>query len=75
MTRSPPELLLQLSQKHTGNRTASEEKPQEFPGGPVVRIWCFHCRSPGSIPGQGTKILHAAEPEVGWGGGRQDCTQ
>ena len=65
MTRSPPELLLQLSQKHTGNRTASEEKPQEFPGGPVVRIWCFHCRGPGSIPGQGTKILHAAEPEVG----------
>ena len=68
MTRSPPKLLLQLSQEHTVNRTASEEKPQQFPGCSVVRIWCFHCGGPGSIPGQGTKILQAAEPEVGWGG-------
>ena len=29
----------------------------EFPGGPVVRTWCFYCCGPGSIPGQGTKIL------------------
>ena len=29
-----------------------------FPGGLVVRIWCFHCGGPGSFPGQGT-ILHA----------------
>ena len=32
----------------------------EFPGGPVVRAPCFHCEGPGSIPGQGTKILQAA---------------
>ena len=25
----------------------------------MVRTWCFHCRGPGSIPGQGTKILQA----------------
>ena len=29
----------------------------EFPGGPVVRTPCFDCWDPGSIPGQGTKIL------------------
>ena len=29
---------------------------REFPGGPVVRTRRFHCRGPGSIPGQGTKI-------------------
>lgn len=29
----------------------------EFPGGPVVRAWHFHCHGPGLIPGQGTKIL------------------
>ena len=28
----------------------------EFPGGPVVRTWRFHCPGPSSIPGQGTKI-------------------
>ena len=32
----------------------------EFPGGPVVRIQCFHCVGLGSIPGQGTKILQDA---------------
>ena len=26
---------------------------------PVVRTWHFHCCGPGSIPGQGTKILQA----------------
>jgi len=24
----------------------------EFPGSLVVRIWCFHCCDPGSIPGE-----------------------
>ena len=33
---------------------------REFSGGSVVRTWCFHCRGPGSIPGQGTKIPQAA---------------
>ena len=34
----------------------------DFPGDPVVKILCFHCTAGGvgSIPGQGTKILHAA---------------
>ena len=27
----------------------------EFLGGVVVRTWRFHCRGPGSIPGQGTE--------------------
>ena len=33
---------------------------REFPGGPVVRTWCFHCQDPGLIPGQGTKIQQAS---------------
>ena len=33
---------------------------REFPGGPVDRIWRFHCRGPVSIPGQGTEIPQAA---------------
>ena len=32
---------------------------QDFPGGPVVRTLCFHCRGMGSIPGWGIKILQA----------------
>ena len=27
-----------------------------FPGGPVVKTLCFHCRDTGSIPDWGTKI-------------------
>lgn len=27
----------------------------EFPGGLVVRVWCFHCYGLGSIPGQGLR--------------------
>lgn len=33
----------------------------EFPGSPVVMIWCFHCRALGSILGQGTEIPQAAQ--------------
>ena len=29
---------------------------REFPSGPVVRIWHFHCQGPGLIPGWGTNI-------------------
>ena len=31
-----------------------------FLGGPVVRVWHFHCRGLGSIPCRGTKIPQAA---------------
>ena len=31
----------------------------EFPGGSLIRALCFHCRGTVSIPGWGTKILHA----------------
>ena len=36
---------------------------REFPGRPVVRTQCFHCHGPGSIPGQGTKIMQATQPK------------
>ena len=38
-----------------------KKKKGEFPGGLVVRIWHFHSRGPGLIPGWGTKILQAAQ--------------
>ena len=32
----------------------------EFPGGLVVRIWCFHRCRPGSVPDLETEISHPA---------------
>ena len=32
---------------------------REFPGGPAVRTWRFHCRSLGSIPG---RVLSSCKP-------------
>ena len=37
-----------------------QKRDQDFPGGSVVRTWCFHFKDAGSIPGGGTKIAHAA---------------
>lgn len=34
---------------------------REFPGCPVIRIWCFHCWGPSSMPGQGTEIPQEAQ--------------
>ena len=39
-----------------GGRRDSEgdmtpEDPKEFPGGPVIRIWYFHCCGPRFNPG------------------------
>ena len=31
----------------------------EFPGGLVVKTWCFHWHGQGLIPNQGTKISQA----------------
>ena len=31
----------------------------EFPGDPMVKTQCFHCRGPSLTPGWGTKILHS----------------
>ena len=42
----------------------------EFPGGPVVRTPSFHCCGPGSVPGQGTKILKAT-----WCGQKKNYAQ
>ena len=36
--------------------------PCDFSGSPVVKTLHFHCRGMGSIPGQGTKILHVTGP-------------
>ena len=43
---------------HGLNKWLTEwHKEREFPDGPVVRTWWFHCCGPGgSIPDQGTKI-------------------
>ena len=34
---------------------------REFPDGPVVRTWQFHCWGPGSILGQGIRIMQATQ--------------
>ena len=36
-------------------------EPWDFPGGPVVKNLPCNAGDVGSIPGQGTKILHAVE--------------
>ena len=36
-------------------------KLRDFSCSPVVNASCFQCRGMGSIPGQGTKILHAVQ--------------
>ena len=51
---------------HTHSQTGSPTAPGlsipgDFPSGPVVKTPHFHCRSKGSIPGPGTKILHAQQ--------------
>lgn len=43
------------------NDTIKSPKYREFPGSPMVRILCFHCRAPGLIPSGGIKILKAVE--------------
>ena len=52
-------------------RTSTEGVPEppgsfskmqrDFPGGPGVKTPCPQCRGMGSVPGQGTKIPHAAK--------------
>ena len=37
-----------------------KEQIREFPGGLVVRIWCFYCCSLDSIPGLGTEIKNTS---------------
>ena len=37
----------------------------KFPGGPVVRTWCFHCHGLASITGEGTKILQVGSTAKG----------
>ena len=41
----------------------------EFPGGPVVRTLCFHCRETGSIPGCRTKIKNFLKAQCATTGG------
>lgn len=39
---------------------------REFPRGPLGRTLCFCCHGPGSIPGQGAKILQAVLGRDAW---------
>lgn len=38
-----------------------ESEEREFPGRPVIMSPRFHCRGPGSDPGQGTNIAPATQ--------------
>lgn len=51
----------QLSFLHLTPEFSREYLWEEFPGGLVVKIWCFHFHSLGSILGPETEILQAAE--------------
>ena len=52
--------------------SSKTQETWEFPGGPVVRTWNFHCWGPGSIPGPGTKILQTTGCR--WRGGEPQET-
>ena len=46
---------------HFKNLKKKKKRSWQFPGGPVVRTSCFHCRRHSLISGQGTKIPKAAQ--------------
>ena len=54
-------LVLWVKPFSGGGRSCAKTSKRGFPSGTVFRALCFHCRGKGSVPGQGTKILHAAQ--------------
>ena len=64
-TLTPPSIPIQAQFLTLGLRTSlligSVRKCWEFPGSPAVRTRHFHCGSPGSILGRGTKIPQAVQ--------------
>ena len=48
---------------------------REFPSGPGVRTWCFHCWGPGLIPGQGSKPCCAANKQTSTTTKPRNCIQ
>ena len=51
---------LEISPGKAGMSDEDLRVGEQFPGGPGVRIRCFHCCGLGSIPAGGTKILQEA---------------
>ena len=47
------------SQSRSGHDFTIIRIGTNFPGGPVVKTPCFHCRGSGAIPDRGTTIPHA----------------
>ena len=41
--------------EYAGTHTNKSRQRWDFPGGPVAKTPCSHCRGLGSIPGQGTR--------------------
>ena len=53
---------MSISEGQGRNRKIQQRnKKSQFPGGLMVRIWCFHLCGPDSIPGQGIEILQAVQ--------------
>ena len=44
-------------------REVKKQPDGGFPGGPVVKILCLHCRGTGSIPGWGSSACHLVQPK------------
>ena len=54
-------ILTMKSHKEKVTRIPFKIASKEFPGGPVVRIWCFYCWGMGSIPILKTKFLQTTQ--------------
>lgn len=50
---------LHLIHSKQESHEVAKKKKKDFPGGPMVRTVCLHCRGTGSILHWGTKIPYA----------------
>ena len=39
-----------------GRKRKGGRQESEYPGGPVVGSWCFHCQGPGSVSGPAEEL-------------------
>lgn len=49
--------VINLGGKEKMGRKEEKQAGWDFPGGPLVKTPCFHCKGHGFIPGGGTKML------------------
>ena len=52
------------SSKNSSKYLAMRTHCQDFPGGPVVKTPCFHCRVTSSVSGQGSSTRSTVQPKT-----------